>query len=463
MIKYIDIQKTTLKNSYHELGKIKNMCSCKKKHIKNYSEDLSQKWKHSWNIIHNFPINIPIEMNKCDKNELQNIYKFFDINVSNITCKTCKGHYEKYIKNNPINICKNRIELFNWTINLHNDINIINKKKIFSKKEIYDLFDLSNIANIKELKIKYTVNDHIKLKVGYETPTKIQAKTEIIKNSSSVISITKGVDEFQQFINNKRIAIVNFYAPWCGYCKKFYPHYEKASDILKEKGSKAILVKVDGTIKANNLLKKNNSISRFPTIKLFHYGKFIMNYAGKRDSNGIVNTIINLENNDKRFNNKISINILEKKTKDIKKPIKKPIIQNIVETNKSNQLKKPIIQNKTLIELKLSNGLLTKYKYFLIKKEKEINEKNNEIIKNKLIEDKIKSIKNTLNTFIIDNKKLLDKKLKYNKNKFPHVFNMKLDSEKLKNIESEILRNKKWHTRKKSEFIKIYNLLQSVK
>jgi thiol-disulfide isomerase/thioredoxin len=62
--------------------------------------------------------------------------------------------------------------------------------------------------------------------------------------ASDVIDLTK--DSFANEVNGENLALVEFFAPWCGHCKSLAPHYEEAATELKDKhGIK--LMKVDCT------------------------------------------------------------------------------------------------------------------------------------------------------------------------------------------------------------------------
>lgn len=62
--------------------------------------------------------------------------------------------------------------------------------------------------------------------------------------ASDVIDLTK--DSFASEVNGENLALVEFFAPWCGHCKSLAPHYEEAATELKDKhGIK--LMKVDCT------------------------------------------------------------------------------------------------------------------------------------------------------------------------------------------------------------------------
>ncbi|CAI5742432.1 unnamed protein product [Peronospora destructor] len=70
--------------------------------------------------------------------------------------------------------------------------------------------------------------------------------------------------------------LVEFYAPWCGHCKKLAPIYEQVADNLK---GQANVAKVDVTDNAE--LGKRFGIRGFPTVLLFSHGKSYK-FGGKR-------------------------------------------------------------------------------------------------------------------------------------------------------------------------------------
>jgi protein disulfide isomerase len=84
--------------------------------------------------------------------------------------------------------------------------------------------------------------------------------------------------------------MVKFYAPWCGHCKRLAPDYEKAADMLKEKGSKAVLAEVDCTVEKDTCSK--NEVRGYPTLKFFEKGNFVEKYSGKRTAEDIVDYIL---------------------------------------------------------------------------------------------------------------------------------------------------------------------------
>lgn len=58
----------------------------------------------------------------------------------------------------------------------------------------------------------------------------------------AVLEYTDG--NFDDLIQTHDIALVKFYAPWCGHCKKIAPEYERAAPKLASNDPPVALVKV---------------------------------------------------------------------------------------------------------------------------------------------------------------------------------------------------------------------------
>ena len=72
---------------------------------------------------------------------------------------------------------------------------------------------------------------------------------------------------FDSFLSeNEAGALVEFYAPWCGHCKKLEPEWTKVGKKVKKEGLEDILTiaKMDGT--ANDSPNDAITWSGFPTI-----------------------------------------------------------------------------------------------------------------------------------------------------------------------------------------------------
>ncbi|CBZ50675.1 protein disulfide isomerase [Neospora caninum Liverpool] len=93
---------------------------------------------------------------------------------------------------------------------------------------------------------------------------------------------------FDDTLKNTEIVLVKFYAPWCGHCKRMAPEYEKAAKILKEKGSKIMLAKVDATSETD--IADKQGVREYPTLTLFRNQK-PEKFTGGRTAEAIVEWI----------------------------------------------------------------------------------------------------------------------------------------------------------------------------
>ncbi|HNZ86844.1 MAG TPA: thioredoxin [bacterium] len=74
---------------------------------------------------------------------------------------------------------------------------------------------------------------------------------------------------FENFINNNKNVVVDFFADWCGPCKMLAPILEELSNDYKDKDIKIVKLNVD---EAGNIAQKFDIMS-IPTIIFFQNGK----------------------------------------------------------------------------------------------------------------------------------------------------------------------------------------------
>jgi protein disulfide-isomerase-like protein len=99
--------------------------------------------------------------------------------------------------------------------------------------------------------------------------------------------LTLGGGNFTDALKAHDKLVVEFYAPWCGHCKKLAPEYETAAAALKADG--IALAKVDATEEENKALSSKFGVRGFPTLKIFRGGDeaALQEYEGPRDAAGI--------------------------------------------------------------------------------------------------------------------------------------------------------------------------------
>ncbi|PHT30349.1 Protein disulfide-isomerase [Capsicum baccatum] len=94
---------------------------------------------------------------------------------------------------------------------------------------------------------------------------------------------------FSDIISHHKMIVVEFYAPWCGYCQQLKPKYEQAASVLNSHDPLVILAKMDTTIPENAALARNYTLNGVPNIRIFRNGgKTVHEYKGTRETEGII-------------------------------------------------------------------------------------------------------------------------------------------------------------------------------
>jgi len=91
---------------------------------------------------------------------------------------------------------------------------------------------------------------------------------------------------FLDYLNDNQVALFEFYAPWCGHCKKFAPAYEEIGKHVEEEYLPYGIAKVDGT--QNQGLMKAFGVESYPTLVYFENGKKVTTYSGERTKDGVL-------------------------------------------------------------------------------------------------------------------------------------------------------------------------------
>ncbi|XP_029978814.1 protein disulfide-isomerase TMX3 [Sphaeramia orbicularis] len=103
--------------------------------------------------------------------------------------------------------------------------------------------------------------------------------------SSAVLAFVEDLDDTFKDSRVNDIWLVDFYAPWCGYCKKLEPVWHDVGVELKTSGSPVRVGKMDAT--AYSGIASEFGVRGYPTIKLLK-GDLAYNYKGPRTKDDIV-------------------------------------------------------------------------------------------------------------------------------------------------------------------------------
>lgn len=116
------------------------------------------------------------------------------------------------------------------------------------KYAMKDEFSVENLRNFVNALLEGELEPYIKSEPIPEN-----------NNAAVKVAVAKNFDDL--VLNNDKDTLVEFYAPWCGHCKKLTPIYEEVAEKLS--GEDVVLVKMDATA---NDVPPQFDVRGFPTL-----------------------------------------------------------------------------------------------------------------------------------------------------------------------------------------------------
>jgi len=111
-----------------------------------------------------------------------------------------------------------------------------------------------------------------------------------ISASVSANVLELGDADFDSTLEGHDLALVMFYAPWCGHCKRMKPEFDKAAKTLSANDPPVTLAKVDCTEAGKDTCGRFE-VRGYPTVKIFRNGELSSDYNGPREAPGIIKTM----------------------------------------------------------------------------------------------------------------------------------------------------------------------------
>ncbi|CAL0333819.1 unnamed protein product [Lupinus luteus] len=177
----------------------------------------------------------------------------------------------------------------------------------FASVDVHDVLGTKRL-NITKTVRKFSIDSNFR-RVGFEfhpgTVANAVKHDDEVDGDSVEGSLSLTEHNFNKYIHQFPITVVNFYAPWCSWCQRLKPSWEKAANIIKERydpeiDGRILVAKVDCTQEID--LCRRHHIQGFPSIRIFRKGSDIRtehgheheSYYGDRDTESLVKMLENL-------------------------------------------------------------------------------------------------------------------------------------------------------------------------
>lgn len=93
----------------------------------------------TWKLIHTTALSYSDCPTDEDKKNMKNFFVYLG---RSLPCMKCRNNFSKHLKTHPITdkVLSSRQNLFNWTVDIHNEVNKIHRKKIWTYEETLPLY-----------------------------------------------------------------------------------------------------------------------------------------------------------------------------------------------------------------------------------------------------------------------------------------------------------------------------------
>ena len=111
----------------------------------------------AWLFLHSITFQYPETPTFADK---ENFRTFFEKIQYVLPCPTCREHYTQNINSNPIRL-NSRKELIEWLIDIHNEVNQKNGKRVLQYEEVYkkynEIYDVNTPSKLPTFNIAFSL------------------------------------------------------------------------------------------------------------------------------------------------------------------------------------------------------------------------------------------------------------------------------------------------------------------